>query len=272
MSTIGILTDFGLSDPYVGIMKGVILSINPSANIVDICHLIKPQDIIGGAFTLRTSFAYFPQGTIFIAVVDPGVGTERAALLVETDRGTFIGPDNGLLSWSLSDSDADDAGIPLAKVKRIIKLTNSRFWLPVVSHTFHGRDVFAPVAAHYSLGIPASEFGEETDHLKTIPWPKPVQDKDGRLIGEVVHIDHFGNVITNIPAASLGKSTSQLQIEIAGHLINGISTSYSGTELLAIAGSAGYIEISLPNGNAAAELDIIRGTAVRVSFSTDKRA
>ena len=175
---IALLTDFGVRDTYVGELKGALLSINPSATIVDITHNIPPQDVRVGAFLLGNAVASFPAGTVFIAVVDPGVGSDRRPMLVETPQGAFVGPDNGLLSrviW-LDEPDpapSSSASAPLPSGVKAWRLTNPAYWRESVSNTFHGRDVFAPAAAHYAAGVPASAMGEPATNLWRLPFPQP---------------------------------------------------------------------------------------------------
>ncbi len=238
---ITLITDFGTSDGYAGVMKGVILSINPNATIVDISHDIEPQNILQAAYVLDKTHPYFPENTIHIVVVDPGVGTDRRAVILKTRQHIFTAPDNGVLSYVAKD-----------KIQAVT-ITNPRFWRDRVSNTFHGRDIFAPVAAHLSLDIPLHEFGEETISLDTFPISRPEIEPGGAIIGQVIHIDRFGNLITNIKQQDLPVTSST--IEIKGHLIQGLSLSYAaGDELLAIIGSDEHLEISLKNGNAAVTL------------------
>ncbi len=245
MDIITLTTDFGMDDAYVATMKGVILSINPRVTIVDICHTIKPQNIAQAAFVLSTTYHYFPEGTIHVVVVDPGVGTERRAVLLITPLAFFLAPDNGVLSYIIEETPPEDL--------QAIALSNPHFWLFPVSDTFHGRDIFAPVAAHLSLGTPPQDFGDHIDTLFTFPMPRPKMGEDAVLIGHILHIDRFGNLITDIRREDLPKGN--LFIDVAGHFIEGLSPSYAEEEdLLAIIGSSGRLEISLKNGNAAALL------------------
>ncbi len=283
---ITLTTDFGTSDPYVGVMKGVILGINPRASIVDIGHQVQPQSIQEGAFIIGTSHRFFPKGTIHVVVVDPGVGTSRSALLLVTPLAYFLAPDNGVLSYILQEGfclepkaaahvlakGQGDSGAPVqwegSQVGvhpgyRAYHLTNPEFWLHPVSATFHGRDIFAPVAAHLSLGVPAHRLGVETRHLTSLPHRLPRRDGD-MLIGEVVHVDHFGNLITNIPASLLPQQGT-VTIEVKGRRIVGLSRSYAeGVWLLAIVGSHGNLEVSVRDGNAAQMLEVKVGHVVRV--------
>jgi hypothetical protein len=180
-------TDFGTRDWFVGTMKAVILGIHPRTNVVDITHEIPPGDIRAGAFALLASCRYFPKGTVHAAVVDPGVGSQRRAIAVRTTNGFFVGPDNGVLSWALARE----------KIKTVRFLENRRYFLEPVSRTFHGRDIFALVAAHLSRGLSATRLGPELKDFVRLPWP-PTTRQRGAVQGEIVHIDHFGNAITNI--------------------------------------------------------------------------
>jgi S-adenosylmethionine hydrolase len=236
-------TDFGVKDPWAGIMKGVILSINPAARVIDITHLITPQNVFEGAFILSLSYRYFPSGTIHVAVVDPGVGGERAPILVETEGFYFVGPDNGLFTLALEEEE----------VKRVFKLTRREYFLEDVSGTFHGRDIFAPVAAHLTLGADPSSFGEPMESpLRTLTVPRTVKG-DNTLSGEVIYIDTFGNLITNISPRDIIplKKLGAIEVVIKGERIEGISETYStGAEkegahapLIAIFGSSNLLEI-----------------------------
>ncbi len=271
-NVITLTTDFGTDDVYVATMKGVILSINPRVAIVDICHAIQPQNIAQAAFVLSTAYHYFPEGTIHIVVVDPGVGTERRAVLLVTPSAFFIAPDNGVLSYIIEEASLELEGQSsigegqrqLGHGLQAFALTNPHFWCYPVSATFHGRDIFAPVAAHLSSGIPVQDFGEPIDTLFTFPLPRPQIKEDGVLAGYVIHIDHFGNLITTFKQEDLPKG--RIFIEVAGHIIEGISQSYAeASELLAIIGSSGNLEISLKNGNAARLLRAKIGNEVSIT-------
>jgi len=243
---ITLTTDFGTEDAYVGTMKGVILGINPDVKIVDICHTIKPQNIFQAAFLLDTVYRYFPAGTIHMIVVDPGVGTERKAVILKTSETFFVAPDNGVLSYVL---DTRDNIYPAGELKTVA-ISNPRFWLSPVSTTFHGRDIFAPVAAYLSLGTSLHEFGEPIPSLVSFPIPKPQHEANSSLTGQIVHIDRFGNLITNIIAADLPEE--EILIDISSHHIEGLSSTYAdGGELLALIGSSGRLEIATKNRNAA---------------------
>lgn len=254
---ITLTTDFGTGSTYVAQMKGVILGINPDATIVDAEHLIEAQDIAGGAGTLDCMIDAFSPDAIHVAVVDPGVGSERALVAVETDHGRFVLPDNGLLS----------AVARRYPPRRIVRLSNRRFWREKVSNTFHGRDILAPVAAHWSLGIDAAEFGVEQTSLFIIPLPTATRDGD-LIRGEIIQIDRFGNIITSIEESLLRKwPPDEIQVDCNGTIIQRLHTHYAAVEpkaLVALIGSSGRLEIAQRDGNAADELSVTTGTAVQV--------
>jgi len=267
-------TDFGLADSYVGVMKGVALGINPQARFIDLTHGIGPQDIGQGAFVLGVNYRHFPQNSIHVVVVDPDVGTSRWPVLISTPHGRFVGPDNGVLSRVLSDylEDLPDTGekANLPPGVSAVRLTNEAYWRHPVSDTFHGRDVFVPVAAHLSLGVPPTELGKPIDSLVWLPMLKPVVEPNG-VSGQVIYKDVFGNLVSNIPAALLSGHTS-VQVSIGGQTIEGLSRTFADTGssssagLIALTGSHGYLEVAVPRGNAAAVLGIDTGDSVMVSF------
>jgi len=277
-SVITLTTDFGVDDAYVATMKGVILSINPGANIVDITHSIEPQNIRQAAFILDYSYRYFPKKTVHVAIVDPGVGSERRGIVLKTPSALFVAPDNGVLSYVINElSSNEDLTVQYSKDQDLVTLGNGfeaiaitepRFWRHPVSTTFHGRDIFAPVAAALSLDISPYELGEKITSLQIFPIPKPFVDYQGNLAGNVLYVDHFGNLITNIKKSDLpGKD---ILIEAAGHSIQGITNYYAeGEGLMAIIGSSGYLEISLKNGNAADFLNIGIGDEIKVTLERD---
>ena len=252
---ITLTTDLGLTDAYVAEMKGVILGINPEARLVDICHTIKPQNIIQAAFVLSRAYPFFPQGTIHVVVVDPGVGTQRRAIILRTKSASFVAPDNGVLSYVIGQSAAWEA----------VAITRPQFWRSTVSSTFHGRDIFAPVAARLSLGLPLADFGEAITSVAMLPLSQPHQAADGSMVGHIVHIDSFGNLITDINSANLPKGKRGLTIEVGGQPISGLSHTYAeGKGLLALIGSDGYLEIAVKEGSASALLDAEVGDEVIV--------
>ncbi len=268
-----ITTDFGTSDPYVGMMKGVILSINPRATIVDLTHQVQPQNLRQVSFILGTSHRFFPTGAIHVVVVDPGVGTDRRALLVTTPVAQFLAPDNGVLSGVLGqqlEAPPETSRVPVPSGCAAFELTNPQYWRQPVSETFHGRDIFAPVAAHLSLGVAPEELGRPVPDLAWLPAVLP--QRDGRRIrGEVVYADHFGNLTTNIPAEWLVEA-KELLVEIKGRVIPRLSRTFHDNSslaeeaLLALIGSHGYLEIALRDGSAALALAAVAGEPVLVSF------
>ena len=201
---ITLTTDFGTSDTYVAEMKGVILGINAGARIVDITHQVPPQDISEGAYAIGRSHLAFPAGTVHVVVVDPGVGSSRDAIVVTTPSGIFVAPDNGVLTNILNRKAGGDGGAvtPLPEGYRAYRLTNSGYWRHPVSSTFHGRDVFAPVAAHLTIGAPPSDMGEEAGSVVALSHNQ-VRREGTSLTGRVQHVDRFGNLVTNIPAGLL---------------------------------------------------------------------
>jgi S-adenosylmethionine hydrolase len=243
---ITLTTDFGLADPYVAEIKAVILGINPSVKIVDISHQIEKFNIRMGAYVLAAAAPYFPKGTTHAAVIDPGVGTKRKPILIETKSSFFIGPDNGVLALAAEKQE----------IKRVYEIANPKYMLPKVSTTFHGRDIFAPAAAHLSKGIPPSEFGPEIHRIVKPKFAK-IFRKGSMLVGEIIHVDGFGNMVTNFTAdwlesigvkenvkVKIGKTTLRLRL----------CKAYAEVKVkkpLAIMGSHYFLEISVNQGNAA---------------------
>lgn len=269
---ITLTTDFGARDPFVGAMKGVILGINPQAAIIDITHDVPPQDILGGGFAFETACHYFPPGTIHVLVVDPGVGTSRRPLLVIGPDANFVCPDNGILSYHYAGAGfaVPEAGpptptpIPLPTGWQAYHLTNSQYWRQPVSSTFHGRDIFTPVAAYLSRGVSPESLGQPLAEVMALPVPRP-QENRGKLVGCVLQVDRFGNLITNIPAGLLAPLNGRVLVEAGGRQIRGLASSYQdGEPLLAIIGSHGYLEIAAANSNAAQVLGVTTGAEVRV--------
>ena len=270
-------TDFGLADAYVGMMRGTILDISPGATVIDLTHGIGAQDIRHGAVVLADSFRHFPDGSIFVAVVDPGVGTARDAILLETPHARFLAPDNGLLTlvcrqYDAGFGDAAHAGSgPVPDGCRAWRLTNPAYWKHPVSATFHGRDVFAPVAAHLSRGVPPEELGEPVNRVAALGLPIP-RVAGNAVSGEVVYVDAFGNLITDITAgilADLGAAVGDpaVYISIVGHTIVGLSRTFhdpTGAGLRALLGSHGRLEIVVVDGSAAGTLGIGASAAVVV--------
>ncbi len=244
MGIITLLTDFGTKDPYVGIMKGVVLGLNPNAAIVDLTHQIAPGDITQAAHVMGESFSFFPPSTIHVAVVDPGVGTNRKPILVKSRNHFFVGPDNGLF-WPIIKADS--------KVL-MVHLTNEKFFLPHISPTFHGRDIFAPVAGHLSLGTDPLIMGERLENPISIPDTTPTRKGD-TLFGRAVRIDHFGNIITNIRREDLVRFLGgrQMVIRVEKESIEGVMETYADGakgKLLALFGSTDHLEFAVNSGRA----------------------
>ena len=254
---ITLTTDFGLQDPYAAEMKAAILSISPNAVIVDITHEIAKFNIRMGAYVLASAVPYFPEGSVHVAVVDPGVGTQRRPILIQTKQGFLVGPDNGLL-------------VLVAEKQttiRVHELTNPRFMLPQVSNTFHGRDIFAPAAAHLLNGAKPAEFGPEIREAAK-PAFANVTWRNNVLVGEVLHVDGFGNIITNINEKELEQSSLKgaVSVELAGFKLKlKFCKAYGETkprEPLALIGGHGFLEIALNQGNAAAKFNTKAGDQV----------
>lgn len=267
---ITLTTDFGLDDAFVGVMKGVILRINPAARIVDLNHNVGPQNVREGAFVLATAYPYFPEDTVHLAVVDPGVGTGRRPIAVATPKGLFVAPDNGLLSYVLDDMERLGGesrlhplpSTPSPSVHAYV-LTERRFWLHRISATFHGRDIFAPVAAHLSLGVPIEQLGAPIAALESFPISRPARIDAGTLIAHVVYVDRFGNLITDARLEDL--PPPPVSITIRGRTIAGLSANYAeGGPLVALADSSDRLEVALRNGDAAKKLKAGVGEEVRV--------
>jgi len=264
---ITLTTDFGISDSYVAQMKGVILGINPEVKIVDISHQIEPHNIREAAFVLSTVQSSFPKGTLHIAVVDPGVGTKRRAIILRTPHADLIAPDNGILGYIFQQVTAKSIKHPQIKPGSNIEavaITNPQYFRSPVSNTFHGRDIFAPVAAHLSLGTPLSSFGKPVTTIEILPIQAPFLASDGSITGEIMHVDRFGNLISNIKAEDLPLQKKPT-IEIGRKKIYGLSMTYThGKKLLALINSNGYLEISLKEGNASSYLHMGVGGEVKV--------
>lgn len=253
---IALLTDFGTKDYFVGAMKGVILSINKNAQVIDITHEIEPQNIRSASFTLRACFREFPEKTIFVAVVDPGVGSKRRAILVETEKYFFIAPDNGLLSFIFNET----------KDFRVFEITNEEFFRKPVSKTFHGRDIFSPAAAHLSTGIKAEKFGEEIEDFIKFGETKPQKISENEIEAEIIHIDRFGNLITNLKREDL---TEEFVVKIGEHKIEKLQNYFSEAEkneIFMIFGSAGFLEIAANQNSARKILNAKVGDKILVKI------
>jgi S-adenosyl-L-methionine hydrolase (adenosine-forming) len=249
---ITLTTDFGLADPFVGIMKGVILGIAPGAQLVDLTHEIRSYDILEAALILDGSYRYFPAGTVHVIVVDPGVGSERRPIAVAANGHIFVAPDNGVLSLVLQ-----------TDLVAVHEITNKNLFPRPVSRTFHGRDIFAPVAAHLATGTPVESVGPRMVDFLELPFPL-LRRQDGRLLGSVLRIDKFGNIITNLRLKDLGPEFS---ITVAGVSVTRLRRSFSEGEpgeCFAIEGSTGFIELALNQGSASDRLKVERGAEIEV--------
>lgn len=254
---ITLLTDFGTADYFVPAVKGVILSINPQVQLVDLTHDAAAQDIAAGAFTLGASYHCFPPGTVHVAVVDPGVGSERRAVVAQAGGHLFVGPDNGIFSYVY----AREAST------RVFHAARTEFFRQPVSPTFHGRDVFAPLAAWLSRGLSPDTVGAEIKDYVRLPLTEPTEAA-GRVLGEVIHVDRFGNCVTNLTEKelSLRRAISGVEMTLAGHPVSQFGTHFAQAtardELFAYLGSAGYWEVALWQASAADRFDVRRGAEV----------
>ena len=260
MAIITLTSDFGRDSPYVAVMKGVMLSIDPAARIVDVTHGVPPQDVRAGALVLADACHWFPPETIHVAVVDPGVGAERALVYARIGSQQFLAPDNGLLSRLALRS----------RPSTIIALTNVEYWLPQVSATFHGRDILAPVAAHLSLGVAPERLGPPHPSLVELNWEEP-RVTAGKIEGKVQAVDSFGNLITDITAEMLAGVPSGEQTVIAcdDHETLGLFRTYAdqpAMTLIALVGSSGHLELAIVGDSAAAMLGVRVGTPVTVKW------
>ena len=261
MTTITLMTDFGIKDGNVGVMKGVIWNILPQAQIADLSHMVGPQNVAEAALILARSVPYFPAGTIHVVVVDPGVGTARRPMAARIGNSCYVGPDNGTITLWLERAQAG------SEPCEFVELEDPRFRLPVVSHVFHGRDIFAPAAAHLASGVELADFGHLfTDPVK-LQLPKPVRTQRG-LRGEVVHIDHFGNIASNIRVEDIGDAMShkdQIRVRLGKTEVNGMVNTFGERpmgEVVALLGSTGNLIVSVVNGNAAQKLGVKVGDEI----------
>ncbi len=275
---IALLTDFGLSDSYVGVMRAVILSIFPAAHLVDLTHAIQPQHIRQAAIVLHDSYTYFPSGTVFLAVVDPGVGSARKPIAAAAGDYYFVAPDNGLLSYTLE----------ALAIHNIVELDNPAYHLPGVSHTFHGRDIFAPAAGHLAAGVPLTALGTPMQAIRRLPPPRLDISSDA-ITGEILYADHFGNLITSIGplrwtgdhslslAAQTGETVGadlefdahKATVVIGHHHLNSIRRTYSAASTgtaLALVGSSGRLEIAVNGGSAAAQLALHENPSISLKI------
>ena len=259
MHAITLTTDFGARDWFVGTMKGIMLGINPRAVIVDLTHEIPLGDIRAGAFALMAGYRYFPEGTLHIVVVDPGVGSQRRPIAVQTANYFFVGPDNGVLSWALAHE----------KIKAIRQLENPKYFLKTISRTFHGRDIFAPVAAHLSRGRALKQLGRELKDFIRLPWPEPTKTRS-TIRGEIVYTDHFGNAITNIEAELL-PGGRKVTCEVIGKRKVRCARAecydtVPANSPVAVIGSSGFLEIAVNGDSAAKRFRLKTGDAVIVQM------
>ena len=255
---ITLITDFGLADGFVGTMKGVIYTINPDASIVDISHEIASQDISTAGFLLKASYSYFPQGTVHVVVVDPGVGSQRRAIAVETAKYYFVAPDNGVLTRALAQEG----------IMKAVELTNQAYLLEEVSDTFHGRDIFAPAAAQLSLGTAMEALGAQADDLVEMSLSEPEVHRDS-VKGHIIHADRFGNLTTDIPRELFETAVSDCPfvIAVAGRKLDRVARSYADVPIgvpVALFNSFGNLEIAINRGSAAEILGAGEGDDVRI--------
>lgn len=262
-----LLTDFGARDPFVGIMKGVILGICPDASLVDLCHEVPAQDILGAGFLLHTAVPAFPAGTIHVAVVDPGVGGARRPILAELDEQMFVAPDNGVLSYLLR----------AAGRKRVRHLVARQYWRHPVSRSFHGRDIFAPVAGHLAAGVEPARFGPEIGDPVHLEIPRPRRGPAGRIHGSVVWVDRFGNCVTNIGQAEIdalaASAGERICIHAAGRPLGPLVGCFGEVprgEAGAIVGSAGYVELFCNQGDLARQRALAPGDPVVVDTGGER--
>src|SRR6056297_43025 len=254
---ITLTTDFGIQDHYVGAMKAVLISISENARLIDISHQIPPQDIMAGAWVVRNSAMLFPPGSVHLVVVDPGVGTRRKPIAIKIEDQYFVGPDNGIFSLITDQYEYEG-----------VELTNRGFWQKNPSSTFHGRDIFAPVAAHLANGVKLSELGRPIEKLQTYRWAVPISDKDG-VQGWIVHIDHFGNLISNIPASMIREAGdgANIKIYVGNTIFNTMVSTFGDVpdgEPAAYIGSSGMLEIAINKGDAREMLGVEKGAQISI--------
>lgn len=256
-NVITLTTDFGLQDYYVSAMKAVMLGIAPEVRLVDVSHDIPSQDIMAGSWVLKNSAMLFPSGTVHTVVIDPGVGTDRNAVALRIEDQYFVGPDNGIFSLLTTD-----------RSYTAVKLNKKEYLRESRSNTFHGRDVFAPAAAHLSRGVTLEELGEPLDELISYRWMQPIADKDG-LEGTIIHIDKFGNLVTNISADLIDEvlAGKQVKIYVGNVILNEINTTFGAVtegEPVAYIGSAGMLEVGINQGNAQKMLGVQKGAQISI--------
>lgn len=259
MTVITLLTDFGLKDGYVGVMKGVIWGISPDVEIADITHLVHPQNILEGALALGRTASFFPPGTIHVGVVDPGVGSKRRPIAARLGEHYFVGPDNGLCSLILEQAIAGQRAVAF------VHLDRPEYWLPVISSVFHGRDIFSPAAAHLARGIPLETLGSAINDPIVLDIPRPIETPTGWK-GTVIIVDHFGNLSTNLTRTHLSEMKTMI-LKVGGHTIRGLVGTFGDArpgELVALFGEAGDLSIAVVEGNASESLGVSVGETVEV--------
>jgi len=263
MACITFLTDFGTSDEYAGIMKGIILSINPTALVIDLTHHIAPQDISQAAYILHASYKFFPKETVHVVVVDPGVGGKRDIVAVRFNSFFFLAPDNGVLTLLIDEGEFDE----------IVRVENSDYFLDKISQTFHGRDIFAPVSAHLAAGVNINNLGKaiKQKNLVRVKLHRPFLSSQEELTGIIIGCDHFGNLITNIRPDDfenfLQTNSDNIKVSIGKHRMTGLAPSYDSTDFqhpLAIIGSRGYLEIAVNQGSARQYFGVEKGDGIRI--------
>ena len=265
MSVITLMTDFGIKDGNVGVMKGVIWGICPTAQISDLSHMIQAQNIREAGYILARSAPYFPKGSILVVVVDPGVGTARRPMVARIGDWFYVGPDNGTITAWLERADQE------GWQTEFVELNRPQYWLQTISHVFHGRDIFSPVAAHLANGVSLNELGTSFDNPVQLELPEPERLQNGWR-GEVIHIDHFGNVSTNIRIENLGDAMNKKEnilVRLNGIAINGMVDTFGERpveELVALIGSTGNLGIAVVNGNAQQRLGTKVGDGVEVVY------
>jgi S-adenosylmethionine hydrolase len=263
MKLIVLLTDFGWKDGYAGILRGVVWSINPSVQISDLSHEIAPQNVLQGALTLGRAIPYFPPGTIFLCVIDPGVGTDRRSIAARVGEHYFVAPDNGLVTIPM------DEAVRKGQPVEVFHLNRPRYWLPTVSKVFHGRDIFAPVAAHLANGVPLADLGERIFNPIRLKIPVPARTEQGWR-GEIIHIDSFGNLATNLHSEHL-QGRGKIEVCIGQERLHGLVNTFgegAPGQLVTLIDSSGALAISIVNGSAESALAAHIGDPVEVWFVT----
>jgi len=259
MPIVSIMTDFGTKDGNVGVMKGVILGIAPDASIVDISHEVFPQDVRQAAYILERQVFFFPEDSVHIVVVDPGVGTARRPIAAQIGTQRYVGPDNGV--FTLIYERAEQEGLPV----KTVHTDKPKYWLPKISNIFHGRDIFSPVGAHFAAGVPLEDLGTPIDDPVRLDLPKPKKTDEG-CVGDVIHIDWFGNVQTNIPREMIGE-TNPKTITFGKTKVDGVVRTFGEREpgdIIALYNSTDFLMLAMVNGNVAAPEKIQIGDPVTV--------